>query len=187
MKKTCLLMICGIILLALCSCTSPVGKTYGVAVDQRSAGTTLSDDEIRLTIEKGLVEESAVDFLDISTFCYQGDVYLVGEYETRKEKTRAVEIARHTPGVKSVTSHLLPRGEKGACGWAEDVQVAGELRVALIGDEDIHSTDIDDKVIHCRVVLLGIVPSKEEIARAVAKARGVTGVRGVTSYLKAAE
>jgi len=187
MVKMYSLMICGLILLALSNCTDIVGKTYGVAVDQRSAGTILSDEEIKLTIEKRLVEENATDFVDISTFSYDGHVYLVGEYGTRKERKRALEIARRAPGVKSVTIYLLPKGEKGACGWAEDVQVAGELRVGVIGDKDIHSTNIDDKVIHCHVVLLGIVGSKEEIAKAVADARSVTGVRDVTSYLKVAD
>jgi len=181
------LMICGLVLLVLSHCTTVVGNTYGVAEDKRSAGTILSDEEVKLTIEKRLAAESATDFLDISTFCYSGHVYLVGEYGTGEERTKALDIARRAPGVKSVTTYLLPKGEKGACGRAEDVKIAGELRVKLIGDKDIHSTNIDDKVVHCHVVLLGIVGSKEEIAKAVAHSKGVAGVRDVTTYLKVAD
>jgi hyperosmotically inducible protein len=160
-------------------------STYGVAVDERKVGTIVSDEEIKLSIQEKLLGDDAIKVLDISTFCYNGYVYLVGEYGTEKEKERALEIANNASGVKSVTHYLLRKNKEDTCGWTDKLEIDGKIRAELIGDRDISSTNIDVKAIQCHVVLLGIVGSKKEIAKAIAHAKSVTGVRGVTSYLKA--
>ena len=173
-------------LLALCGCTVAVRSTYGVAVDERKVGTIVSDEEIKLSIQEKLLGDDAIKILDISTFCYNGYVYLVGEYGTEKEKERALEIANNASGVKSVTHYLLRKNKEDTCGWTDKAEIDGKIRAELIGDRDISSTNIDVKAIQCHVVLLGIVGSEKEIAKAIAHAKSVTGVRGVMSYLKAA-
>ena len=180
------LIICALPLLALCGCVMAARSTYGVAVDERKVGTIVSDEEIKLSIQEKLLGDDAIKILDISTFCYNGHVYLVGEYGTEKEKERALEIANNASGVKSVTHYLLRKNKEDTCGWTDKLEIDGKIRAELIGDRDISSTNIDVKAIQCHVVLLGIVGSKKEIAKAIAHAKSVTGVRGVTSYLKAA-
>jgi hyperosmotically inducible protein len=145
-----------------------------------------SDEKIKLTIQEKLLQDDAIKVLDISTFCYNGHVYLVGEYGTEKERERALEIANQTPGVKSVTHHLLRKQKDDTCGTTDNLQINGQVQAELIGDKDIWSTNVNVKVVQCNVVLLGIVGSKGEIAKVIAHAKSVTGVRGVTSYLKSA-
>ena len=180
------MMICVLALLTLCGCSMAVRSTYGVAVDERTMGTIFSDEQIKLTIHQRLLDDDAIKFLDISPFCYDGHVYLVGEYGTGKEKERALEIANHVPGVKSVTYYLLRKGNEDTCGWTDNLEIGAKIRAELIGDRDISSTNVDVKAIQCHVVLLGIVGSREEVAKVIAHAKSVAGVRGVTSYLKAA-
>ncbi len=180
------MMIYALALLTLCGCSMVARSTYGVAVDERKLGTILSDEEIKLTIQERLLNDDAIKFLDISTFCYEGHVYLVGEYGKEKEKERALEIANQVPGTKSVTHHLLKKRKDDTCGWTDNLEIGGKIRVELIGDQDISSTNVDVKAIQCHVVLLGIVGSRKEVAKAIAHAKSVTGVRDVTSYLKAA-
>ncbi len=179
-------MIYVLALLTLCGCSMVARSTYGVAVDERKVGTILSDEEIKLTIQERLLDDDAIKFLDISTFCYDGHVYLVGEYGTEKEKEKALEIANHVPDIKSVTYYLLSKRKDDTCGWTDNIEIGGKIRAELVGDPDISSTKVDVKAIQCHVVLLGIVGSRQEVAKAVAHAKSVTGVRGVTSYLKAA-
>jgi hyperosmotically inducible protein len=162
-----------------------LGSGYGVAVDQRKMGTIASDEEIKLTIQEKLLGDDAIKLLDISTFCYNGHVYLVGEYRAEKEKERALEIANHVQGVKSVTHYLLREKKEDTCGWTDNLEIRTKIRSELIGDKDISSTNIDVKAVQCHVVLLGIVRSEKEAAKAIAHAKSVTSVRGVTSYLKA--
>ncbi len=96
----------------LCGCTILARSTYGVAMDERGAGTILSDKKIKLSIQEKLLQNDAIKLLDISTFCYSGEVYLVGEYGTEKEKEKALEIAkaiahaRGAKGARGVTSYL---------------------------------------------------------------------------------
>jgi hyperosmotically inducible protein len=66
------------------------------------------------------------------------------------------------------------------------VAIAGKVDAKLTADKDIRSTNIDVKVVQCNVVLLGIVRSGEEIAKATAHAKSVAGVRNVTSFLMSA-
>jgi hyperosmotically inducible periplasmic protein len=169
-------------LLTLCGCTFLFRSSYGVAVDERKMGTMASDEKLKVTIQERLLEDDEIKALDISTFCYKGNVYLVGEYGKEREKVRALEIAHHVPGVKSVTHHLLRMKKDDTCGTKDNLEINGKIQA----DKDIWSTNVNVKVIQCNVVLLGIVGSEREAAKAVAHARSVTGVRGVTSYLKAA-
>ncbi len=176
-----------LILLALCGCTTLYQSTYGVAVEERSAATIASDKKITLTIQQKFLGDDAIKVLDISPYCYYGNVYLVGEYRTEKERGRALEIAKQVPGVNSVTPYLLRKKEKDTCGTIDNAEIGAKVKAQLIGDKDIWSTNIDVKVVQCNVVLLGIVGSKTEIDKAVAHAKSVSGIRGVTSYLKAAK
>ena len=172
-------------LLTLCGCTSVYQATYGVAVDERNVSTIASDKKITLSIQEKFLQDDAIKVLDISPFCYNGHVYLVGEYGTEKERGRALEIANQTPGVNSVTPYLLRKKEKDSCGTTDNLGISAKVSAKLIADKDVWSTNVDLKVVQCNVVLLGIVGSKKEIDKAIADARSVTGVRGVTSYLKA--
>jgi hyperosmotically inducible protein len=63
--------------------------------------------------------------------------------------------------------------------------ISTKVQASLINDPAIHSTNIDVKVVQCHVVLLGVVGTESEAAKAVAHARSVEGVSGVVSYLKA--
>ena len=180
------MMVYTLILLALCGCSTLIQSSYGVAVDERKVGTIASDEKIKLTIQEKLLGDDAIKLLDISAFCYNSHVYLVGEYGTEKEKERALEIANNASGVKSVTHYLLRKNKEDTCGWTDKAEIDGKIRAELIGDRDISSTNIDVKAIQCHVVLLGIVGSEKEIAKAIDHAKSVTGVRGVMSYLKAA-
>ena len=180
------MMICVLALLTLCGCSLLARSTYGVAVDERTVGTIFSDEQIKLTIQQRLLDDDAIEFLDISPFCYDGHVYLVGEYGTEKERERALEIANHAPGIKSVTYYLLRKRNEDTCGWTDNIEIGAKIRAGLIGDPDISSTRVDVKAIQCHVVLLGIVGSREEVTKAISHAKNVAGVRGVTSYLKAA-
>jgi hyperosmotically inducible periplasmic protein len=178
-------MVLTLTLLALCGCTSVYRAAYGVAVEERSSETIASDKKITLSIQEKFMGDDAIKALGITPFCYYGQVYLVGQYGSEIEKTRALGIANKIPGVKSVTPYLLPKKEKDTCGTTDNIEVSTRVNAKLIGDKDIWSTNVDVKAVQCNVVLLGIVGSKKEIDKAVAQAKSVPGVRDVTSYLKA--
>jgi hyperosmotically inducible protein len=167
-------------LIAATGCTT----VYKTAVDERSLGTQADDEKITMQIRGKFVDDKTIDSLDISTYCYSGHVYLVGEYESPAQKEQAVRLAKQVPGVASVTDHFLPKRKDPACGLDDNLLLEAKIRASLIADTQLSSTQIETKLLQCHVVLLGRVGSKADAERAIADARKVAGVRSVTSYLR---
>ena len=174
-------IICGLFLFVfLTGCA-----IYGVAVDERNVKTIAADGKIKASIVSGFVGDDLVKILYISTYCYSGHVYLIGEYDQETQRDRVVTIAKGIKGVRSVTPYLLAKRKGDLCGMTDNLSVLTKVKAKLIGDKTIHSTNIDVEVVQCQVVLLGIVETRNEIEKAVTHAGAVEGVRKVKSFLKA--
>ena len=157
---------------------------YKSAVDERSLGDQYDDQSITMSIRKKFTEDEKIKYFDISTYVYNGHVYLVGEYETPDQRSEAVKLARQVEGVKSVTDHFLPKKEDESCGTTANLKLVAKVKKDLIGDGDISSTQIEVKALQCNIILLGLVESSNEIGKATAHAKAVEGVRSVKSYLR---
>jgi len=178
------MLCCLAVLIFVSGCSIFGAGVYGVAEEERSNKAIYTDEKIKLTIDKRILGEE-INVLDYATFCYNGDVYLIGEYEKAEQKEKVLKIAHSVTGVKSVTTYLLPKKKIDTCGKMDHAAISIRVHRLLIEDHDIHSTNIDVKVIQCHVVLLGIVGTQSEADKAVAHAQSVDGIIGVTSYLKA--
>lgn len=183
--KTARMIIAFFIVLTVAGCSAS-GVIYDIAADERDVTAMASDSVITSSIQKSILEAGDLKIMDISVYCYNGHVYLVGEYEKIAQKEKATKIAKSTNGVKQVEVRLFPKKQNDACGTKENLLIKAELKAMLLADEDIW-TPIDTEVVQCTIILLGIVENKEEMARAVAVAKGVKGSRGVISYLKATQ
>jgi hyperosmotically inducible protein len=164
-------------------CTS----IYKSAVDERSVGEQYDDQKITTAIRKKFRDDEKIKYFDISTYVYNGHVFLVGEYETADQKNQAVKLARQIEGVKSVTDYFLPKKDDETCGTTANLKLSTKVKTKLIGDKDISSTQIEVKALQCNIILLGLVASADEISKAKAHAKAVEGVRSVKSFLKPAK
>ncbi|MDO9528567.1 MAG: BON domain-containing protein [Syntrophales bacterium] len=180
MKKHLMMISYFVILAIVCGCTT----VYKAAVDERNVSTIASDNKIAVTVSKRFFDDATIKILDISADCYNGHVYLIGEYENEKQKSRAVKIARGVKGVKSVTTYLLPKKKGDRCGTSDNVAIIAKVKARLIKDKEIWSTNIKVKSVQCNVVLLGIIGSKAEIHKIIDYTKSVEGVRSVKSFLK---
>lgn len=172
-----IILILGIL---LAGCTT----IYKSAVDERSVGDQYDDEKITMAIRKKFSADEKIKYFDISTYVYNGHVYLVGEYDSVDQKKQAVKLAREVEGVKSVTDYFLPKKKDDTCGTATNLKLSTKVNIELIGDKDISSTQIEVKALQCRIILLGLVSSASEINKAIAHAKSVEGVRSVKSFLK---
>jgi len=154
-----------------------------VAVDERPTWTLAQDKQIELAIAKSFQDDPVVRNLYISVYCYSGNVYLVGEYDTAEGAMKAIALANQAGGVESVTPYLLVKGGTVSCLWGDDLFIYAKVKIKFIGDEVIKSTNININVVQCRVVLLGIVATGDEVSRAIDLARGVSDVIEVKSFL----
>jgi hyperosmotically inducible protein len=164
--------------------TGCLSDIYKSAVDERSLGDQYDDQSITMSIRGKFTEDEKIKYFDISTYVYNGHVYLVGEYETADQKNQAVKLARQVEGVKSVTDHFLPKKEDEACGTTANLKLVAKVKKNLIGDGDLSSTQIEVKALQCNIILLGLVGSANEISKATAHAKAVEGVRSVKSFIR---
>lgn len=166
--------------------TAGCGTIYKAAVDERSLSQQTADASISGTIMKRYLDDDDVSVMGIEPYTFSGHVYLVGEYENDLQKEKAVSIARSVEGVTGLTTYFLPEKDDADCGTSDNLTILGKVKTALIGDGDIWSTNVEVKVVQCRVVLLGLVGSSAQIEKSIAHARTVEGVRSVKSYLRVA-
>ena len=160
------------------------GTIYGAAVDERNVRTIASDHAIKAKILKKFVDDEHVGVFDFAVSSYEGHGYLIGEYETKIQRTRAVQIAKNQKGVTGITTYLITKNPKVLCNTTKNLELTAEVKAKLIGDKDIWSTNIDVKTIQCISVLWGLVGSKIEIDKAIAHARSVEGITKVKAFLK---
>lgn len=153
------------------------GCAYGIYEDKRLIDTQMDDKSLAADIKASLLKENFTEGMDVSVYCFYGNVFLVGEVP-KNMQAQALQIARsYKP--RSVTPHWFTpaKGERG------NFSLAADLRTALIGTRGLSSTRIDTQVNGGRVVLLGVVHDKAEKQLAIETARKVKGVTSVTSYL----
>ncbi len=163
--------------------TSAVQETYTVAVDERSPTTMTSDKMIEWSIESKIMEDPAINYLNITPYCYDGHVILVGEFRTPDEIGKVSDIASRMDGVQTVTLYFIRHGYTPGCGVMSNLMIHMKVKEKLLQDEGIKSTNVEIKVVQCRVILLGIVGSPEEIIQCLTLAESVEGVKEVKSFL----
>jgi hyperosmotically inducible protein len=157
---------------------------YNVAVEERSVGDYANDEKITFLIEKDFLADDLVKYMDFDASSYEGLVYIVGEYESRAQVDRAVQIAKAVEGVRSVTTYLLPKKANDTCGTTDNLELYAKVKNLLVQDKDIWSTNVEIKTVQCNVVLLGIVGSSAERDKIINHAKSVGGVRSVKSFLR---
>lgn len=164
--------------------TGCVGTIYSAAVDERNVKTIASDTSIELKILKKLSQKESSDLIDLSVTSYEGNVFLVGEYEDTTQKSRFISAAKNIQGVKSVDSYLKKSVKNHPCNTKKNLAITAKVKTNLIGDKTIWSTNVDISTMQCEVVLWGTVGTTEEITKSINHAKNVDGVKSVKSFLK---
>ncbi len=179
-KRTLIIMMTILLVFSFAGC----GTIYKAAMDERSVGQQTADAKISGSIMKQYLDDDDVSVMGIEPYTFYGQVYLVGEYENLNQRSKAVSIAKGVEGVTGVTTYLLAKKEDPTCETSDNLGILAEVKKDLIADGDIWSTNVEVKVVQCKVVLLGLVGSQIQLEKSIAHAEAVEGVRGVKSYLK---
>lgn len=160
---------------------TPWGAVYDAARDERSVGDIAADKKISTGIKADLVNKDGKLGLAVKVYCFLGKVTLLGQLADEKFKEFALATAKKTKGVKNVAAHWEAPGKTDTT--AADLEIAGKLRAALVGDKEISATQIEAEVFSGKVYLIGLVRSQKDADKAVAHAKAVKGVTGVQSLL----
>ncbi len=157
---------------------------YKAALDERSLGQIYNDESITFEIKRKFLADETIKYLDFSASSYLGHVYIVGEYESQAQISRAKSIVNSIPAVRSVTTYLLPKKDNDLCGTTDNIGIGVRLDKDLLADKSVSGTNVDTAVIQCNIVLLGLVGTQAEIDRANQIARAIPDARSVKSFLK---
>lgn len=175
MKKHLILFVVLLIAISGCAGTNKAGEN--------PVERMLDDSTITTRINHEMVKDDLVKARQIDVDTIGGHVTLTGVVATRKESTRATQIAHRVPGVKSVTNNLQI-GERSFGHIWDDNLIGNRIKAKLIAEPEVRSLNIDVDVYLGVVTLSGIVSSHYQKDRAIALSRGTDGTIKVIDNLK---
>lgn len=168
-----------------CVATALVGGAAAgtsAAYDERSIGQHLDDDKLASKITVRLAAEKDLPSRWVSVEVIDGKVLLTGYLPHQDQIDRAIWIARHFKGVRSVRSDIK-LGEPSASELASDAWITAQLKSKLIDDPVTSGFSIHVETVAGKVYLLGVVKSTEQRYRAASLARSIKGVISVENLL----
>ena len=148
-----------------------------------------TDPGITTAVKTKLAADDTVKAYKIDVDTKDGVVTLAGTVDSPAAKSRAVEIANTTKGVKSVVDELnIPEPTAATSGveivdLATDAGVTTAVKTKFLADPSIAGLKIDVDTKDHVVTLTGVVPSAADKSLAVEVARKTDGVNSVVDNL----
>jgi hyperosmotically inducible periplasmic protein len=155
--------------------SAPVQKPPATKDDSPDAWLTMK-------VKLALLTTKDVPAMSIDVDTVHDVVTLSGKVADETEKTRAGQVAKGVEGVKQVKNILqvVPESRMKVVEKADD-QIQGAVRKALGADKALSGISV--KTVDKGVVLLSGKATTAEAVRAIRAARGVAGVRYVSSEI----
>lgn len=174
---------------ALPGCTAVVigtgvAATTAAAYDRRTTGTMLDDETIEFRVEGALKgDEELYDQSHINVVSYNSVVLLTGETPSETLRTRAVELARNTPKVRTVHNELTIAAPTSMMARSNDTVITGKVKTGLANVEVDLAARTKVVTENDVVYLMGLV-TREEGDAAANVARRVSGVAKVVKVFE---
>ena len=173
--------------LAGCAAVAVGGAAVGtsVALDRRTAGVYVSDQEIELRALARLRETFPQKTDNISATSYNRQVLLTGQVPDETTRSRATEVVKAIPDVRTVFNELTVSGITSLTSDANDVAITSSVKARMLRDENVPATKIKVVTEAGVVYLMGLVSQAEaEAATNIARTTsGVTKVVTLFEYL----
>nr|CRH08032.1 Putative periplasmic protein [Candidatus Magnetococcus massalia] len=161
-----------------------VGGGVSTAVaDRRSTFDLIDDVWVTNKLSAAYIESEKVKWGNINVRVFRGKVLLTGTAASEEEIQEAIRIAKLTRGVRSVQSELKVQYES-AQELAEDAWISTQVKLLLLGDEQVRGLDLHVDTTKKIVYLTGLASSIHERDRAARIASSVQGVAEVVSYIE---
>lgn len=154
----------------------------GWARDEKLRGdkyVVKSEEEVRDAVKDALIHDPRVMSYNVDVGVAGSMVTLRGEVDNLKAKRAAEQNAKNTVGVSYVDNRLKVRLDS----WPADLEVADDIRAALLRDPYVERFEVTVTVIDGTAHLYGTVDSYFEKNRADDVASRVTGVVDVENHL----
>lgn len=183
-------LVIGVALAQLHGCAATVagGAAAGaaMALDRRTAGAFVGDQEIELRAMNRLREAFPEKTASISATSFNRQVLLTGQVPDEAARARATEVVKGVPEVRTVFNELSLSGLTSLTTDASDATLTGKVKTRLLRSERVPGANVKVVSETGVVYLMGLVTESEareatEIARTTA---GVTKVVTLFEYIK---
>jgi osmotically-inducible protein OsmY len=156
-----------------------------VAFDRRTAGVFVGDQEIELRAMNRLREAFPQKTDNISATSYNRQVLLTGQVPDEATRTRATEVVKSIPDVRTVFNELTVSGVTSLTSDANDVTITGKVKARLLRDERVSGNNVKVVTEAGVVYLMGLVTQAEaEVATEIARTTsGVVKVVTLFEYI----
>lgn len=152
----------------------------------QSFGSQLDDASISTQVQALLIQDPAINPLNVRTATDEGEVFLIGRVASRAESRAAEQSARSIAGVWSVQNYLKI-GEAVEERSYADLQLRQAIEARLFRDRQVLGLNIRVLVHEAEVYLLGRVASNNERQQARNVVLETEGVQLVQNHLKAGQ
>ncbi len=187
MNKLIRVALIGAILSQLGGCAAVVvgGAAVGtsVALDRRTAGVYVGDQEIELRALARLRETFPQKTEHISATSYNRQVLLTGQVPDEATRARATDVVKGIPDVRTVFNELTVSGVTSLTSDANDAALTGQVKTRMLRDERVPGTKIKIVTEDSVVYLMGLV-TKAEANAATNIARTTSGVTKVVTLFE---
>lgn len=159
-------------------------SVYATAVDERTTEQQMMDAIIAGHAQAELYKHKEIRPGQITTHCYYGRLYLVGEYDSQEQLRKIYECVDKVDNKRGVVSRLYLKDETQPENefFRQQAQYA-ELQAQLMADFEVTSSTIEVEIVQGDIILLGTIAEKDERERIVAHAASMDGINRVISYL----
>jgi osmotically-inducible protein OsmY len=158
-----------------------LGRVVTTTMDARTKAEVSADTEIGAGASKRLLDDKRSEWAGVTVMVFAQHVVIAGAVKTEAVKKRVEELVRQDKRVRSLKNELLV-GDTGSL--ARDIALETEINAGLTAAKGVSSVNMRWCATGGRVVLMGIAQSQQEASLAVAKVRGVKGVKSLTSHLR---
>ncbi|SDK88392.1 hyperosmotically inducible protein [Maridesulfovibrio ferrireducens] len=169
------------------SALGSIYTAYAIGADERGFQTIIEDELLEANIQSQILHQKDLEVLGISTYSYNGHVYVVGKYDEKEDFNHIRKIVKKSGKVNSLTTFLFAEKEDAACNAADDYMLQMQVKGALLNDESVWGTNIAVKSVQCNIILLGRVGNINEVARARQTASQIAGVVSIKSFIKSSK
>jgi osmotically-inducible protein OsmY len=168
-----------------CAATVVGGAAAGtaVALDRRTAGVFVSDQEIELRALNRLREAFPQKTDNISATSYNRQVLLTGQVPDEATRAKAADVVKGIPDVRTVFNELSVSGVTSLTSDANDAAITGKVKARLLRDERVPANNVKVVTEAGVVYLMGLVGQGEADA-AIDVARNTAGVAKVVTLFE---
>lgn len=178
--------------LVLANCSAVGLATGAVAVTGISAAQeggidrAFTDAKIKTLINEAWFQYNVDAFRKLSTTINHGRVLITGVVQDPEHRVEAVRLAWQAKGVRQVINEIQVADSEGITGYVKDTWITSRLRATLTFDRAVQSINYSIDTVQGIIYLMGVAQNQTELNHVIEKARTISGVKKVVSYVKLA-